>query len=261
MPTWVEALLDHRRALLAALLVLAALTERALGRRPATRSAIDRWWLGIGLWALGSLLMTAGPHLEAFGPRPMADWPIILQAGLVFLLADGIHYVVHRLMHAIPWLWRIHRVHHADADYDAATALRFHPFEWVLSAAPLLPVMAWLAPAAEAGALAFAAIMAWNVIQHMDLGRIRIWERWLGPWLLTPALHREHHAREPARSLGNYGLLLSVWDRLFGTWRAPRANVAVGVAGWAHGEHLIANLASPFARDGQPQGPAQGVRS
>ncbi len=252
MPSWAEAILSHRLAPLMVALALATVAERLVGSSRPTQRTADRWWLGAGLWAIGSLAVSAWPVRGPGEPSPLSAWPVAAQAALLLLLADALHYAVHRLMHELPWLWRIHRVHHADADFDVATALRFHPFEWLLSAVPLLSVAGWLAPAPQASALAFGALAVWNVVQHMGLPYTSALERWLGRWVLTPTLHRVHHARAPARSLGNYGLMFAAWDRLLGTWQPPDADVAVGVDDWPHGDDLPANLLSPWSRCSAP---------
>ena len=113
----------------------------------------------------------------------------------------------------------------------------------------MLVVAVWLGPTAQAMAWAFGAVVVWNVVQHMGLARIRPLECRLGPWLLTPALHREHHARTASGGTGNYGLLLAFWDRLFDTWQPPVEGTVVGVHDWRHGDDLLANLLSPVASD------------
>lgn len=247
MPPWAEALADHPAARLLGVLALALVLERSLGIGGQRVDVARRWGLGIGLWALGGLALGLLPGASALSPAaPVASWPMSLQVIVILAAADLLHYVVHRLLHAVPWLWRIHRVHHADAAFDVATSLRFHPLEALIASAPLWAAVLWMAPAPAAATLAFALISLWNALQHMQLGSAGRLERRVGPWLLTPALHRAHHARAPGTAHGNFGLMFAGWDRLCGTWTAPAGEVAVGVEGWRQGDDLLGNLFSPL---------------
>jgi sterol desaturase/sphingolipid hydroxylase (fatty acid hydroxylase superfamily) len=127
------------------------------------------------------------------------------------------------LSHAVPALWRLHRMHHADLDFDVTTGIRFHPLEILLSMAVKLAVIAALgAPAAAV--LAFEVLL--NATSMFNHGNLRIPARldralrWL---VVTPDMHRVHHSIERRETDSNFGFNLPWWDRLFGTYRAAPA--------------------------------------
>lgn len=219
------------------------------------RAVLRRWVLGGGLWALGSILyILIVKGIESVWGGQSADtgtlqrswfWQLVL----ALLLVDLLHYWFHRLLHTVPALWRVHAVHHGDRSYDAATSLRFHPAELALHAAAVY-VLFRFAGIGEQVALALAAFLTlWNVLQH---GNFRSPAR-LGAiariFFVTPDLHRTHHARDLSLRDKNFGLVFTVWDRLFGTF-SPVADptTAVGVEGFDASEDVLENLVSPFAR-------------
>jgi sterol desaturase/sphingolipid hydroxylase (fatty acid hydroxylase superfamily) len=128
-------------------------------------------------------------------------------------------YWWHRMNHRVPFLWRFHRVHHADARMDVSTALRFHPGEIVLSAALRLVVTA--AIGAELWQMALYEAIATPIVafHHSNINlprRVDDALRWL---LVTPWMHWVHHSRLRAETNSNYASVLSVWDRIFGSYR------------------------------------------
>lgn len=247
MSPWFEATLAHPATHLLLAVGLASIVQSLACGGPARRDAVAGWSLGLGLWACGAALLSGLPALPTPARDTSGHLPLLLQALALFLLADLLHYLMHRALHAVPLLWRVHQVHHADAAFDVATALRFHPLEALLSAAPLLALVAWLAPAPPAAALAFAGITLWNALQHMNPRPAATPGR-LARWVLTPSMHRAHHAAAPPGGVGNFGLLFAGWDRLFGTWQAPLGGAAVGIPGWQPGDDLLGNLAAPLRR-------------
>jgi sterol desaturase/sphingolipid hydroxylase (fatty acid hydroxylase superfamily) len=138
-----------------------------------------------------------------------------LMAG--FLLLDLIRYLVHRCEHAVPLFWRFHALHHSDPDVDVTTSVRHHPIEYlVASAVYWLAVLVLDIPVVVVLSHGLA-VFGTASIQH---GNIRLpgWlERWLQPVLMTTDLHRVHHSVVPQEANANYGAVLTVWDRFFGT--------------------------------------------
>lgn len=213
-------------------LVPFALIELGLARgemRPA--SPAGRYVVNFGLPMLGVLLALALPigsagaaqlaTLRAWGLFNLWDvpWPVILTAGLVTrtLLA----YWLHRAMHAWPVLWRIHRVHHTDPVIDVSTGLRHHPLELVIAAPLFLSLVIVLGLPLWAALLVDLAMLAGSFFKHLDGDLPPRAERWLGTVLATPAIHRFHHSARAVETDSNFGNLVSVWDRIFGTFTDP----------------------------------------
>jgi len=143
-------------------------------------------------------------------------WPVSLV--LAFVLLDGWMYVWHRANHALPLLWRFHRMHHSDRHMDVTTATRFHLGEHVGSAAarlaliPLLGVEVWHLVVYDTVAVAVTQF------HHADISLGR-WDRWLRLFLVTPHMHKVHHSDWRPETNSNYSTVLSVWDRLAGSFR------------------------------------------
>jgi sterol desaturase/sphingolipid hydroxylase (fatty acid hydroxylase superfamily) len=146
------------------------------------------------------------------------------------LLLDFVTYALHRLMHAIPLLWRLHQVHHSDGDMNASTHFRQHPLQLVVAMLMQLPAL-WLLGISGVswvlyGALS-AAIQLW---QHAALDHAALLDRWLRPILVTPAMHRVHHDHRQQFHDTNYGALFSFWDRLLGTYTPASPDIRLGLS-------------------------------
>lgn len=209
-----------------------------LGRR--------RWFPNLGLAALGSLLVRVTVPAAAVGAALWAEargiglWHALAAPGWVsipasMVLLDLLIYWQHRWTHAVPALWRLHRVHHADPELDATTGLRFHPVEILLSMGlKMAAVVALGAPAVAV--LAFEVVL--NATAMFNHAAIRLpprLERWLRWVVVTPEMHRTHHSEVRAETDSCYGFCLPWWDRLFRSYRAaPAAGeaVVIGVEGW-----------------------------
>jgi sterol desaturase/sphingolipid hydroxylase (fatty acid hydroxylase superfamily) len=182
----------------------------------------------IGFWVVNLLLAAfflepstrARPRFEAllgvhFPSWPIADLGLSLVAG--FLLLDLMRYAVHRCEHAVPLFWRFHALHHSDPDVDVTTSVRHHPVEYVVASAVYWLAVIVLGIPAIVVLTHGLSVFATAAIQH---GNIRLPERlelWLQPVLVTVDMHRIHHSIEFSRENWNYGAVLSIWDRLFGT--------------------------------------------
>jgi len=142
---------------------------------------------------------------------------------LGIILLDGIIYLQHLMFHAVPLLWRLHMVHHADLDYDLTTGLRFHPIEILISMVIKLTAVAALGPPVAA-VIVFEVIL--NGMAMFNHGNIRLppaLDRTLRLVVVTPDMHRVHHSWFPVEANTNFGFNLSWWDRIFGTYKAqPR---------------------------------------
>jgi sterol desaturase/sphingolipid hydroxylase (fatty acid hydroxylase superfamily) len=157
-------------------------------------------------------------------------------------------YWLHRMFHTAPWLWRIHRVHHADTAIDCTTALRNHfvelPFATMLA---VLVILALGPPMPIVAAVEAVLVMA-NFWQHAAIRLPESLARRLEWVVITPRLHLLHHAQARQDHDTNFGDVFSLWDRLFGTFGAPRSvPITVGLPDEGPGAQSLAHqLASPF---------------
>jgi sterol desaturase/sphingolipid hydroxylase (fatty acid hydroxylase superfamily) len=145
--------------------------------------------------------------------------PFEAETVIVFVLFDIWMFFWHMANHRIEFLWRFHRAHHSDIEMDTTTALRFHPGELVLSTFFRLPVVMLLG-------MSFAQLVLFELVlnlstlfHHSNLGVPERWDRLLRAVVVTPNMHRVHHSVERAETNSNYTSILSVWDRLYRTFR------------------------------------------
>lgn len=201
-----------------------------------------RWrWIGnLGMMGLDALLLRLAMPILAFDLARLAEergwgllrlvaWNFWVEIALAFVLLDLAIYAQHWIFHRLPWLWRLHQVHHTDLDLDATSGVRFHPIEMLLSAALKLALVAGLG-AHFIAVLAFEiALNATSLFNHAN---IRIPEK-LEPWLrlivVTPDMHRVHHSVLVAETDSNFGFNLPCWDRLFGTYAPKPSAGALGM--------------------------------
>lgn len=138
---------------------------------------------------------------------------------LGILMVDLNSYVFHRLYHRIPALWKIHRIHHADTELDASSALRLHPFEFMFQALTQVTVLPLLGVSTTSFVLYFTFALPWFLLNHSNIKFPQWFERY-GSWLLvTPNWHRVHHSSHQPETDSHYADVFSIWDRLFGTSR------------------------------------------
>jgi len=176
----------------------------------------------------------------------------VLEFLLAILALDLVIYWQHRLMHRIPLLWRMHRVHHADRAFDVTTAVRFHPLEIALSMGLKLGVITLLGPSALA-VLTFELMLSLGSLwTHTDIALPKPIDR-AARWLIvTPSMHRIHHSPDPTETDTNYGFHLSIWDRLFRSYRTepkhPEHEMPIGLDEYMEDREqgLTALLINPF---------------
>jgi len=214
---------------------------------PRRQQAIDRrvrWPGNLGIVAVDTLLVRVIFPTTAIGLALFAEargWGFFHLAALPtwivvvasILLLDLAIYLQHVLFHAVPALWRLHRMHHADLAFDVTTGLRFHPFEILLSMLIKLAVIAALGTPALA-VLVFEVLL--NATSMFNHGNVLIPQkidrilRWI---VVTPDMHRVHHSIQSAETNSNFGFNLPWWDRLFGTYRrepsAGQEGMTIGI--------------------------------
>ena len=162
---------------------------------------------------------------------------------LSIVLLDMIIYLQHVMVHAVPALWRLHRVHHADPDYDVTTGLRFHPLEILLSM--LIKFAAIVALGAPVVAVIIFEIIL-NAAAMFNHGNVRLpaaLDRYLRWIIVTPDMHRVHHSVEDDEANSNFGFNLPWWDRLFGTYREqPRkghVDMQIGIHNYTEPKQVV----------------------
>ena len=210
-------------------LFLLGLLESVISMRRQYVQREVRWKSNISLFLINGVVVHAilPFSIVAFAmdqaPGPMARLGVGLttQFVLTFLLLDFWRYWEHRLFHTVPLFWRAHLVHHSDTQIDVTTTERHHPFEALLSSALLLALVAVLGLPAEAIAfyLMIAAVAA--LFSHANLRLPATLDQWLRLITITPAVHVIHHSATKAQTDSNYSSVLTVWDRLFGTYTNP----------------------------------------
>ncbi len=243
--------------------VIMALLELAAPRRKLTTSKPKRWLTNIAIIALGTVLVRLIFPIAAVGTALIAaekgwglfnglDWPVWAEIVLTVVLLDFAIYIQHVLFHAIPALWKLHMVHHADLDYDVTTGARFHPIEILLSVAIKMAVVL-LIGAPAAGVVVFEVILnATAMFNHSNIKIPTGLDSVLRLFVVTPDMHRVHHSDIPDETNSNYGFNLPWWDRLMGTYIAQPSNghegMTIGLRQFRDQEKLglLGILALPF---------------
>jgi len=229
---------------LAAIELLAPRLERD-EMRGALKSR--RWMTNLAMVVLSSValrvvfpLAAVGTALWAqsngFGLFPLLGVPLWAAGIIVFVLLDFAVWLEHVVSHKWSWLWRIHRMHHADTGFDLTTALRFHPLEIVLS-------MFWKAAVIIALGAPPVAVLVFEIIlngaamfNHANIRLPKPADAVLRLLIVTPDMHRIHHSTDPRETDSNYGFNLAIWDRLFSTYtHTPRrgdTGIEIGLSEW-----------------------------
>jgi len=145
--------------------------------------------------------------------------PFVLAVVISVIAMDFIIYLQHVLVHAVPALWRLHRLHHADLDYDVTTGARFHPIEIILSMLIKFATIVVLGPPVVAVVIFEVVLNAMAMFNHGNVKLPLGLDRILRMLVVTPDMHRVHHSVEDDEANSNFGFNLSIWDRLFGTYR------------------------------------------
>ena len=222
-------------------------------RRALSVSKTLRWVNNLGIVVLNSLLLRAVFPLAAVAMAALAaerGWGLLnnlaFPYGLAVVLSvvalDLAIYLQHVMVHAVPALWRLHRMHHADLDFDVTTGARFHPLEILLSMAIKLGVVVVLGPPVVAVVLFEVLLNATAMFNHSNVRLPLAVDRVLRWLVVTPDMHRVHHSVAPREANSNFGFNLPWWDRLLGTYRAqPEAGheaMTIGIAQFREPKYL-----------------------
>jgi sterol desaturase/sphingolipid hydroxylase (fatty acid hydroxylase superfamily) len=198
-----------------------------------------------GVAVLGLSALAASRHWGLLGLADLQLWAATLAGVLLLDLTD---YARHRLTHAVPILWRLHRVHHSDPAVDVTTSLRNHPIEILLR--PLFVGAAVLAFGIQPLAVLLQPLLQLPVLvfQHANIRLPPALDRTLAIFIVTPGMHLVHHSRTRQEHDSNYATLLSVWDRLFGSFKPAIAPARIGLDGYEQprDQTVFGMLATPW---------------
>ncbi len=214
-------------------LLIMAIAEAVAPRRPL-RFGRARWPANLGIILIDALMMrlllpggaiaaALWANTHAVGLFNWLAWPEGLSVIAAVILLDLVIYGQHVLFHSIPVLWQMHMVHHADRDIDVTTGLRFHPLEIILSMLIKISVVVLLGAPVLAVVIFEIVLNGMAMFNHANVRLPRHIDSLLRLLLITPDVHRIHHSIIKAETNSNYGFNLSLWDRLFGTYRAQPA--------------------------------------
>jgi sterol desaturase/sphingolipid hydroxylase (fatty acid hydroxylase superfamily) len=225
-------------------LLVVALCEFCRPRRRREFPALRRRFANIGFWILNLFLAAfllpppgfVRPRIDALSGAALPSWPIA-DAGLGFvagfLLLDLMRYAVHRCEHAVPLFWRFHALHHTDPDVDVTTSVRHHPIEYVAASGVYWLAILLLNVPVVVVVSHGLAVFGMASLQHGNIRLPEGLELWLQPVVVTTDMHRIHHSVIFNQANSNYGAVLSIWDRLFGTYtrisRAQHDRIVFGV--------------------------------
>jgi sterol desaturase/sphingolipid hydroxylase (fatty acid hydroxylase superfamily) len=218
----------------AGVFALMALWETVAARRTLAVPKARRWFSNLALVVLNTLVLrfvfpTASIGAAVFvaeqgwGALNWIDIHPVLAVLASVVMLDLAIYLQHVMFHAVPVLWRLHMVHHADLDFDVTTGLRFHPLEILISMGIKLALVVLIGPPVV-GVLIFEVVLnATSMFNHGNVSLPHAVDRVLRWVVVTPDMHRVHHSVEPSETNSNFGFNLPWWDRLLGTYRAEPA--------------------------------------
>ena len=222
-------------------------------KRSLTTGKVRRWTTNLTIIGLDVLLvkfLIPVTVIQIAIAAQAEGWGLLNQLDLspvpAFLLAvaalDLAIYLQHLMFHAVPLLWRLHMVHHADLDLDVTSGLRFHPLEIILSIFIKMAVVTALGPPVAA-VLAFEIMLnATAMFNHANISLPIGLDRWLRLLVVTPDMHRVHHSVIIRETNSNFGFNIPWWDRLFGTYRSQPARghqgMTIGLSQYRHSKEL-----------------------
>lgn len=229
------------------LFILFGLMELLMPRRRPMSVKSNRWITNISIVVLDTLVLRLLPLGLAIGASVWASEhgiglfnlvsaPFWLAAILGFLFLDFAIWFSHWASHKVPLLWAIHRMHHSDVDIDVSTAIRFHPFEILLSMAFKIAIVTALGIPAIAVLVFEIVLNGAAMFNHSNLKLPLSVDKVLRRFVVTPDMHRVHHSVLHRETDSNYGFNLSVWDRLFGTYvdqpSMGHEQMTIGLGDW-----------------------------
>jgi sterol desaturase/sphingolipid hydroxylase (fatty acid hydroxylase superfamily) len=263
-----QFLLNHesllRLGFFVGMFVFVGLWELFAPQRVLSVSKAMRWANNLGLTALNTLILRLVYPTAAVGVAAFAatnGWGVLnhfhvpawMAVPVAVVALDFMIWLQHVMFHAVPVLWRLHRVHHADVDYDLTTGSRFHPIEMVLSMSIKMAAISVLGPPVVAVVIFEVLLSAGALFNHGNIRLPARLDKFLRCFIVTPDMHRVHHSVEDDETNSNFGFNLSVWDRLMGTYReqarAGQLGMTIGIrhhTAPAQVQHMLGMLTMPF---------------
>jgi sterol desaturase/sphingolipid hydroxylase (fatty acid hydroxylase superfamily) len=236
--SWTDTLLAHqatiRLSLFGGVIAAMAVWEVLAPRRRQAIARLRRWPSNLSIVVLDTVLVRVTFPVAAVGVAIAAethDWglfnwlsvPTWFAVTAAVIILDLAIYLQHVLFHAVPALWRLHRMHHADLEFDVTTGVRFHPFEIVISMVIKIGMVGALGAPAVAVMIFEVLLNATSMFNHGNVRIVGWLDSALRTLVVTPDMHRVHHSVVPRETNSNFGFNLSWWDRLFSTFRAEPA--------------------------------------
>ncbi len=253
-----------RVAVFLVVLACMAIWEIRAPRRAPTVVKVKRWANNLALLLINSFLVrilfpaaavgfAAFAEARGMGLLRILAIPEVVAVAAAVVLLDLAIYFQHLVFHGVPLLWRLHRVHHADLDFDVTTGVRFHPIEILLSMSIKFLIIVTLGPPVLAVFIFETLLNVTAMFSHSNAAMPCWIDRILRFVLVTPDMHRVHHSIERGETNSNFGFCFSLWDRLMGTYNeAPALGhlaMTIGVSGLRDPDKVIdlkGMLAMPF---------------
>jgi sterol desaturase/sphingolipid hydroxylase (fatty acid hydroxylase superfamily) len=247
-------------------LIIMAVWELLFPRRALTMSKLTRWISNLGIVFMDNALVrylfpvlaigvAVSAQENSWGLLNNVQMPYWLSVGLGVLALDLIIYLQHVMFHAVPILWRLHMMHHADLDFDVTTGLRFHPLEIIISMLIKISAIAAIGPSVIAVLIFEVTLNATAMFNHSNVKIPLNIDRILRLLVVTPDMHRVHHSVTIRETNSNFGFNFPWWDRLLGTYRAQPAagheGMTIGLSQFRNAKknNLLWMLILPFVED------------
>jgi len=210
--------------------ILMLILEALIPRHPKVDSKLRRLGIHLGLSGVNTILLklvfgaaAVGAaktiEIKGWGLFNNLEWNHGLEFFLTVVFLDFAIYFQHVLVHKIPFFWRFHVVHHSDLDLDASSGLRFHPVEILASMLYKIGIIFLLGPAPIAVLVFEAVLNGMALFTHSNIALPEKADYFFKKLIVTPDMHRIHHSVEVRETNSNYGFNLSIWDRIFGTYK------------------------------------------
>ncbi|WP_233354164.1 sterol desaturase family protein [Algimonas arctica] len=223
---------------------------------------LSRWWTNLSLSALGSLisvLMAPVLAVSVAAAAAVNGWGLLnfialdpwAEGALAVILLDFAVWAQHVTFHYVPWLWRLHRVHHTDRDLDATSGVRFHPVEIAVSLLWKAVFILVLGPSVLAVIVFEILLNATAIFTHSNIALPQRLDRAMRRVFVTPDMHRIHHSVRRPETNSNFGFNLSIWDHIFRTYRKKaQGELTIGLSNYQTDRpaRLLYSLWLPFMR-------------
>lgn len=255
-----------RLAIFISLLLFFGLLEHLKPKRQLQISKARRWTNNFSLSFLNTITVSLLLPFAGIGAAILAEemnWGLFNKLNISFWISIPIYvlvfdltiYLQHRLFHVVKPLWRLHRVHHTDLDYDVSTGIRFHPLSIVISTLIKLSLVLIMGPPVIAVLISEVLLNATSMFNHSNLRIPRWLERCLRLFLVTPDMHRIHHSTGNHEHNSNFGFNFPWWDKLFNSYQAQpdkgHETMEIGITGYQeiHSGNILPLLIQPFQAD------------